>query len=1012
MEMNDISSKKRIDYIDALKGFAIILVVLGHIADGYSNSTNVPHDFWWSLFNVIYSFHMPLFIVISGFLYEKAYLSRKKSGKKVLAHTLDIAWVYVVFCCFYGVIKIAFFDFVKEDISLSDITSIWKCSIAPFWYLYILIVYYIVFYFLNNIPCRLTMSLLIIINLLSASIPNETSFELHRIAYYAVFFGLGIMISQKKSEMFDFKLSILEFAVAVLIAVILWNNPSEKHLYVIPYVNGIIAFFTIPIIWTTFEKKSESFGIIKKFFVFLGMKSIEIYVFHTMFTSLARVSINGITGKLGLVGIPVQIIWGLIIGIGAPVIISIVLEKTHIKKTVFRPFSEILCTDKPKDIQILKPVYFIITIVFGIGVALFFELPRISRTWHDLGYEAFLRSKIIYAPRDLYASDLINELKDSYMINGLLVCLLFIVVFCAITQIIRNVMKTNEKLKFKAFTVVTICGAIFGVVLLSYSISSFYNKMDLERYYTKEDFVGLNYLSPLSSEIEPKKYYRNLVYIYVGNTSSYSVFEEYAGAPIKVNLSQGRVSAKNVFYNSIEDIQDVLFRKGYKTSAIIPDSSRMDEEDIYVLDRFFYGHNTFPEYYDIESDLDYPDYSVSKINELYKYNTKNIPFMITLFVQDEEEAGRIIDGIKENDYYANTTIALSYEASAEYELQFVNSVEGDVKFENENNEESKIYDRVDSMPTTLVATGFDVSNDILGLGTSLFSDLDTLRSFYGDEAYNEYMYANSAYMNQKYDQQLRGTLCKSIGECYRLNVKQKNDSVLELVFVDRIKNRIKEVDHMEADIWQKEDKSDKKTVVLKKQFLRGTYKAEYKKYDKNIDTFSAEMYMVSKDGLRYPMYSVNNELIEGYTGDLVTFVKKISDKNYTIFISSKDDMSAGILPEEEIALRSIGLKADFKNNYREGYVAVINADDSDDNVIERYGESAEITGVTRDGKEYDLISQGYNSGSDSHLIFDGQDYSYSKRGISILLYDSEEGRIVESAWYDTSVDYRYSHQLY
>lgn len=69
--------QKRIDYIDSLKGFAMFLVVMGHsIAwsfGSYGMGFHVPaaesHPsvlLWW---NVIYAFHMPLLLWISGFLF-------------------------------------------------------------------------------------------------------------------------------------------------------------------------------------------------------------------------------------------------------------------------------------------------------------------------------------------------------------------------------------------------------------------------------------------------------------------------------------------------------------------------------------------------------------------------------------------------------------------------------------------------------------------------------------------------------------------------------------------------------------------------------------------------------------------------------------------------------------------------------------------------------------------------------------------------------------------------------
>lgn len=53
--------KSRVQYIDALRGFGILLVVAGHLIQyNYSQCYTTP------VFNIIYSFHMPLFFFISG----------------------------------------------------------------------------------------------------------------------------------------------------------------------------------------------------------------------------------------------------------------------------------------------------------------------------------------------------------------------------------------------------------------------------------------------------------------------------------------------------------------------------------------------------------------------------------------------------------------------------------------------------------------------------------------------------------------------------------------------------------------------------------------------------------------------------------------------------------------------------------------------------------------------------------------------------------------------------------
>ena len=63
---------RRLEHIDALKGLAIILVVMGHVlssfyADPYQIYATGPRSSMM-LFRIIYSFHMPLFMFLSGYV--------------------------------------------------------------------------------------------------------------------------------------------------------------------------------------------------------------------------------------------------------------------------------------------------------------------------------------------------------------------------------------------------------------------------------------------------------------------------------------------------------------------------------------------------------------------------------------------------------------------------------------------------------------------------------------------------------------------------------------------------------------------------------------------------------------------------------------------------------------------------------------------------------------------------------------------------------------------------------
>lgn len=83
--------RNRLDYIDEMKGFAILLVTMGHIYLPYTQeSHNHP------IAQMIYSFHMAFFYFLSGFILAKTY-GRNKIGDKIFIlkklQTLLLPWL-------------------------------------------------------------------------------------------------------------------------------------------------------------------------------------------------------------------------------------------------------------------------------------------------------------------------------------------------------------------------------------------------------------------------------------------------------------------------------------------------------------------------------------------------------------------------------------------------------------------------------------------------------------------------------------------------------------------------------------------------------------------------------------------------------------------------------------------------------------------------------------------------------------------------------------------------------
>ena len=83
METKTIFSKFRLHYIDILKGIGIIFVIIGHMSTYFPASLRI----------YLYSFHMPLFFFISGFVYKKEY--EQMSYKKYISkRASELVWPY------------------------------------------------------------------------------------------------------------------------------------------------------------------------------------------------------------------------------------------------------------------------------------------------------------------------------------------------------------------------------------------------------------------------------------------------------------------------------------------------------------------------------------------------------------------------------------------------------------------------------------------------------------------------------------------------------------------------------------------------------------------------------------------------------------------------------------------------------------------------------------------------------------------------------------------------------
>ncbi len=99
-----MNNNKRIEYIDALKGFAIFIVIWGHSLLNLKNGYDFFHN---PVFEFIYSFHMPLFFMLSGFFFRS---SLKLNMKEFFfKKSIQLLWPWIV----WGLIAFFVWFFIR-----------------------------------------------------------------------------------------------------------------------------------------------------------------------------------------------------------------------------------------------------------------------------------------------------------------------------------------------------------------------------------------------------------------------------------------------------------------------------------------------------------------------------------------------------------------------------------------------------------------------------------------------------------------------------------------------------------------------------------------------------------------------------------------------------------------------------------------------------------------------------------------------------------------------------------
>ena len=175
-------------------------------------------------------------------------------------------------------------------------------------------------------------------------------------------------------------------------------------------------------------------------------------------------------------------------------------------------------------------------------------------------------------------------------------------------------------------------------------------------------------------------------------------------------------------------------------------------------------------------------------------------------------------------------------------------------------------------------------------------------------------------------------------------------------------------------------------------FIGGELKEKY-----NVPAVQDEQYERTKDYYEHVKKNCELQLIE----DINEYLKAIKDDHYTILISKSKNSTKGLNKEIIGNLKALGLKKNLRKMEDFSYLAVI---EPGKGVVEKYERENAVaySGTIRDRSTLiEMTSNIYQVGTSSSIIIDGEDYCDGSAGITVVVYDNDMRKVIDSVTFRT-----------
>lgn len=311
--------RTREKWVDDVKVIACILVVLGHFFQSMTKANILPENNLYGWFNTtIYYFHVPLFFICSGYLYQKYSKVNSVDGwcKNVAKKALALGVPYLTFSTATWLLKTMFADSVNKQADSLFSTLVVNPS-APYWYLYALFFIFLITPTFSSVKATAVGLIVALAAKVLILTGGSSIYAVSTVLSNEIWFVLGMSICAFNVQLKGKRVqgTICELLFVILSIVVYTVEISGG---VISFAMGLLACVAVILMVAGFEEKFS------RGMDFLAKYTMPIFLMHTLFAAPMR----SVLLKMGITNTVVHIVLGLAISFAGPIIAAWIMKKT------------------------------------------------------------------------------------------------------------------------------------------------------------------------------------------------------------------------------------------------------------------------------------------------------------------------------------------------------------------------------------------------------------------------------------------------------------------------------------------------------------------------------------------------------------------------------------------------------------------------------------------------------------------------------------------------------------